>query len=239
VVNSELAIALLYAGLAGIAIPVGGAIARFEHIKPDWLEDEFRHSVIAFGGGVLIAAVAFVLVPDGTKHVGTAVALLAFAVGGVTFYLVDKTIEERGASAGQLLAMLMDFLPESLALGAILVTDRSAGALLALLMALQNLPESFNSYREIRQNAKTGSKRILAAFGAIGLLGPVMALIGYVFLHSMQAVLGTIMLFAAGGILYVTFQDIAPQARRQHGGLPSLGAVAGFLLGLAGFLMLH
>ena len=42
------------------------------------------------------------------------------------------------------------------------------------------------------------------------------------------------MLFAAGGILYLVFQDIAPQAKLAAHWGPPLGAVLGFALGLAG-----
>lgn len=42
------------------------------------------------------------------------------------------------------------------------------------------------------------------------------------------------MLFAAGGILYLTFQDIAPQVPLARHRGPPLGAMAGFALGLAG-----
>jgi ZIP family zinc transporter len=42
------------------------------------------------------------------------------------------------------------------------------------------------------------------------------------------------MLFAAGGILYVIFQDIAPQSKLKKHWAPPLGAVAGFLLGVLG-----
>jgi len=51
--------------IAGAAIPTGGFLAKVEMIRPPWLEAEFRHSVLAFGGGALIAAVALVLVPEG------------------------------------------------------------------------------------------------------------------------------------------------------------------------------
>lgn len=50
---------MLYAGLAGVAIPIGGLLARIEHLGPDWLENEFRHFVIAFGGGILLGAVSY------------------------------------------------------------------------------------------------------------------------------------------------------------------------------------
>jgi len=46
------------------------------------------------------------------------------------------------------------------------------------------------------------------------------------------------MLFAAGGILYSVFQDIAPQAKLDRHWLPALGAIAGFMLGLAGHMII-
>jgi len=45
------------------------------------------------------------------------------------------------------------------------------------------------------------------------------------------------MLFAAGGILYLIFQDIAPQSQMKHHWGPALGAVAGFCLGMLGRLL--
>ena len=44
--------------------------------------------------------------------------------------------------------------------------------------------------------------------------------------------LDAVLLFAAGGILYLTFQDIAPQSRLERHWAPPLGAVLGFALAL-------
>lgn len=60
---------ILYTLCAGAYIPLGGVLVYVEKIGPQWLENEFRHFVIAFGGSILIAAVAFVLVPEGTGYV--------------------------------------------------------------------------------------------------------------------------------------------------------------------------
>jgi ZIP family zinc transporter len=40
------------------------------------------------------------------------------------------------------------------------------------------------------------------------------------------------MSFAAGGILYLVFQDIAPQSKMQRHWAPPLGAVLGFAVGM-------
>ena len=148
---------LLYAALAGAMIPLGGLLAYFEHIRPSWLEQEFRHSVIAFGGGALLAAVALVLVPQGAEAVPVPVAVLSFAAGGVLFALIDHRLKQTGGTRSQLLAMLADFLPEATALGALFAAGSGSAPLLALLIALQNLPESFNAYRESRASGAPGA----------------------------------------------------------------------------------
>lgn len=47
------------------------------------------------------------------------------------------------------MAMMLDFLPEALALGAVFESDHRLCVLLALFIAAQNVPEGFNSFREI------------------------------------------------------------------------------------------
>jgi len=46
-----------------------------------------------------------------------------------------------------------------------------------------------------------------------------------------------VMLFSAGGILYLTFEDIASQAKLDRRFAPPMGAVLGFTLGLIGHLI--
>jgi ZIP family zinc transporter len=235
---TELQYAALLAALAGAAIPLGGLAARIERIRPYWLENEFRHSVIAFGGGALLAAVALVLVPEGSSRLSGWTAPVAFGVGGICFFLVDRLIEKRGKGAAQLIAMLLDFLPESFALGAVFAAGGATGPLLAFLIALQNFPEGFNAYRELRNAGRLRPAVVIWAFCALVLLGPLAAWFGFAYLRSAPEILGAIMLFAAGGILYLTFEDIAPQAYLERHWAPPLGAVAGFMLGMAGEAMI-
>ena len=216
---SDFEIALLYTVLAGAAIPLGAALACVEKINPAWLEQEFRHSVIAFGGGALLAAVSFVLVPEGSDHLSAASAVISLLVGGLCFFLLDRIINRRGGSASQLVAMISDFVPE------------------ALLIALQNLPEGFNAFREITANTGRRSTTLIV-FSALALLGPLAAWLGYTFFVERPEALGMMMLFASGGILFLIFQDIAPQARLERSWAPPLGAVCGFALGLLGHMLI-
>ena len=129
-----------------------------------------------------------------------------------------------------------DFLPESLALGGMFAADADGAILLALLIGLQNLPEGFNAWRELTM-ARVRAIKVLALMVLLALLGPVCGIVGWFWLVDHDAVLGAIMLFAAGGILYLTFQDIAPQAHLEQHWAPPLGAVFGFALALLGSLV--
>jgi ZIP family zinc transporter len=159
----------------------------------------------------------------------------------VCFYGLDRVIQSHGGRFSQLIAMVSDFIPEAMALGAILLEDKGSALLLVLLIGLQNLPEGFNAYREIyNSKGNTLSKsRIVLAFACMALLGPLSAWLGFEILVNQPFILGGIMLFASGGILYLTFQDIAPQVPLEKHWMPAQGAVAGFALGLVGHLLVQ
>nr|WP_166269290.1 divalent cation transporter [Marinobacter caseinilyticus] len=247
---TSLAPMVLMATVAGAAIPAGALLARIENLGPAWLEKEFRHSVIAFGGGALLSAVALVLVPESVNALSTAWIALAMISGGLLFGLLDAALAKAKGSASQLIAMLADFIPEAMALGAMFAAGGNGAMLLALLIALQNLPEGFNAFREMtatEQPAHFHRKRtaqgmsampVLLMFVLLVPLGPLAGLAGHYWLASHPAVLGFIMLFASGGILYLVFQDIAPQARLEKHWAPSFGAVLGFLFGVMGHIYL-
>lgn len=229
---------ILLSLVAGAAMPIGALCARLDLVHPLFLGDAWRHFIVAFGGGALISAVALILIPEGTSKLSPAPAAFCFAVGGIFFYWLDNYLNKLKSSAGQLVAMLSDFIPEAIALGAAFAAGESFGLLLVLLMVLQNLPEGFNAYEELCKSAKLRPNTIVLAFAGLALVGPIAAAIGYYLLAQQHELMGGLMLFASAGILYLVFQDIAPESKINHQGMPALGAVAGFLLGLVGHMLI-
>ncbi len=228
---------VILAGLAGAAIPVGAAVGYLDQTHREKQHEDLHHAVIAFGGGVLLAAVALVLVPGGEHEVGVVGLVVAFGGGAVLVLLIDRAIERRGGAASNALAMVMDFVPEAIALGAVLGSGAPGGALLALLIGLQNLPEGFNSFRELC-GAGIGRGPALAMLAPLALLGPAAAVAGFWLLADQPVLLAYLFLAAAGAIVYLIFHDLAPQALRRGHWLPTMGAVAGFLVGLVGEALL-
>ncbi len=80
--------------------------------------------------------------------------------------------------------------------------------------------------------------RIILAFSSLALAGPVAAAIGYYLLAQQDELMGGLMLFASAGILYLVFQDVAPESKLKSKNMPALGAVSGFMLGLIGNMLL-
>ncbi len=228
-----------FTAAAAACILVGGLIARIERIRPLWLENELRHSVIAFGGGVMIYAVALVLVPEGTRYLPSSIgATAALLSGGLAFFLVERFLGIRRRETPQFSAMLLDYLPESLALGGMFALGVPAAPLLAVLIGLQNLPEGFNAFRELNSLPHFGPRKILLLMCVLIPLGPLMGALGWFYAADHTAFLGGSMLFASGGILYLLFQDIAPQSRLARHWAPALGAVLGFAAGMMGKLLI-
>ena len=229
---------LLYTTASGSCILIGGLIGRAERIRPLWLEQELRHSIIAFGGGVLMAAIAFVLVPEGQAYFSYPMwGVAIFLLGGLVFMQVERLLSAKRRHLPQSIAMLLDFIPESVAMGGMFALGSPSAPLLALFIGLQHLPEGFNAYREILAVAGDRARRTLIIMSLMILPGPVAGLLGWYIAPAFPEFIGATMLFASGGILYLLFQDIAPQSRLERHWAPTLGAVRGFCLAMVAELL--
>ncbi|MDV6316589.1 ZIP family metal transporter [Idiomarina sp. HP20-50] len=216
---------------AGLMALFGGFLAHLEGNANTVVKREFVHGITAFGGGILLAAVAFALVPEGMKELNAWQLTGLFAAGGVTFCLIDAWLQNNEGNVAQFMAMVLDFVPEAISLGAVFAANPKMGILLAIFIAAQNFPEGFNAYRELKA-AKLTTKTALFGLLGVSFFGPLAAIMGYWWLSDSPHITASIMSFAAGGILYLVFQDIAPEAKMRRHWVPALGAVLGFILGM-------
>ncbi len=227
---------ILLTFFAGFSSVLGAIFASKLNIKRKSIHKNIEHFIISFGGGALLSAVALVLVPEGIRHSSMATLIISFLVGGCLFAYLDNFLAKSNLPYSNLVAMFSDFLPEALALGASCAVGGPSAILIAVLIALQNFPEGFSAYKEMAHGGIKG-RSILLTLTFVSFMGPVAGLIGFYFLAQLPEVTSIIMLFASGGILYIVFQDIAPEAKLDSQWIPSLGAVCGFLLGVIGHVL--
>jgi ZIP family zinc transporter len=224
---------IVYSLISGATVVFGGFLAKLKILPDNELGRDISHGVIAFGGGVLVAAVALVLVPKGMEILSLPPLVFTFFLGSVCFLLLDRFIARHGGRAAQIMAMLLDFIPEALALGAIFSTDKQTGLLLVIFIGLQNLPEAYNSFEDLLRSGFSPNKALLVLV-PFSLTGVAAAIIGYSFLSGHQELVASLMTFSGGAILYLIFQDIAPMAKLRNHWTPAAGATLGFMLGMIG-----
>jgi ZIP family zinc transporter len=234
---SEITIGIILSLFAGLTMTVGAWLASIKLCHSYWKREELKHAIIAFGGGALISAIAFVLIPEGTLHQSHLSSLITFGVGGVCFMFIDMLLAKSGSKLAQFFAMMLDFIPEAIILGVVIIGGNVNQAIfITIVIAAQNLPEGYAAYTEMVKDKKA-KKNLLLKFLIVGLTGPIYFLFGaYIFSEAPMA-LSMTTTFCAGGILYLVFEDVSPNAVMKKHFLPPLGAVAGFMVGLAGFLM--
>ena len=76
----DLTIIIIYSFFSGITVFFGGLLSSFfeKYFQKGLIKEIILHSSISFGAGIMIAAVAFVLVPKGIEELDILPILFMF-----------------------------------------------------------------------------------------------------------------------------------------------------------------
>jgi ZIP family zinc transporter len=221
---------LLFAGIASAAL-VFGAVAGMWWKPPDVV----LAALLAFSGGALTAALAFELFEESFRHGGLLTSSLGLLAGAAVFIGVDVFLSRNargGASdaAGLtiLAAVVLDGVPENLALGATLAAGGGSVALLAAIFA-SNFPEALVGARSMRDEGRSkGFALATWCVAAVVLAGAIVAGASALTQVS-ESTLSVILAFAGGAVLASLANTVFPKAYRDGGPWVAFATVAGFL----------
>lgn len=197
---------------------------------------------LGYSGGVMVSLLAFDLMPEALELGGTVLPLVFMITGAVTIMAMDLVLphshhlssdreSSRFARTAYVVALgiAMHDLPEGLAVGAGLASNSSLGPRVAALMFLHNVPEGMAVAGPLACLGKSRKDMILVS-AATGLPSVIGAAIGAFFSGLSPAVLSASLAFAAGAMLFVTFDEVIPDAEElSEGHSGTLGAVAGVI----------
>lgn len=213
-----------------------------------------------FGGGLLIAALAFELVPEADERAGAGVTVLGFGVGTLVYLGADAwlarnsatsamrrsghaaasgrpmtmTRDDCAAARGEAIAagLAVDGVPESVALGLTIAEGELGLALLAGIL-VGNVVEAYGAAQPIIVGGRT-RRFALGLIGTIA-LGVLAATVvgGTVLADVDETVVGFLEALAAGAVLAVVLVSIVPHAFSEVSRWVAASAAAGFLLGFA------
>lgn len=201
-------------------------------------------SIMAYGSGVLIAAICFEQIPEALRLGGHLPTLGGMLAGGLMFVLANEWLEHlekghRAAGAGSLLGLLiaagafLDGIPESLGLGLGLLDGGSVSVMLLVAIFLSNLPEGLASAAGLRQDGRS-RLWIFSLWGVIVLLSGLAAMAGPGLFADLSPLwLAFALGFSGGAVLCMLVDTLIPEAFAETHALTGLITLAGFMTALA------
>ena len=215
-------------------------------------------TVTAFGGGILLAAIALELVPEADDGAGAALTAAGLLAGTLIYVGADAWLNREpgmramrrsghAAAAGRPMTMrgghaeaargesiaagiFVDGVPESLALGLTIAEGELGVALLAGIL-LGNLVESYGAAQPILAGGRSRSF-VLRLLGGIGTaLAAATVLGGTVLADASPSLVGTAQAVAAGAVLAVISIAIVPHAFSEVSSRVATATVIGFIAG--------
>jgi ZIP family zinc transporter len=221
------------------------------------LPERVAATVTAFGGGILLAAVALELVPEADREAGPALTAAGLLAGTLVYVGADAWLNRdpgmrtmrrsaHAAAAGRPMetspahgeaargesiaaGLFIDGVPESLALGLTIAEGEVGAALLAGIL-VGNVVEAYGAAQPIRRGRGAGFAIVL--LGLIGLALAVATVLGATVLAGASpALVGTAQAVAAGAVLAVITIAIVPHAFDEVSGLVAFATVLGFVGG--------
>ena len=218
--------AFLWGAVASSSLILGGLIAlRFP------IEKRLLGLIMAFGSGVLISAVAYELVEEAfDAGAGSGGLALGLAGGALTYFAGDALIGRVGnqqsnasAAGGSALAIvlgiILDGIPESIALGLTLLGGGGVSIAFLVAVFLSNMPEAIAATAGLKEGGWE-PRKIMGLWVSVTLVAGVAAMLGYIFLDGASARgIAFVNAFAAGAILTMLADTLMPEAF-EHGGKP-------------------
>lgn len=197
--------------------------------------------LLGFAAGVMgVASIAGLLIPA-TEEGSTLAVLSGLAVGAGLLGVVRSRLDPHttfmgrsgpGATTSALvfLVLFVHSLPEGFAIGTAFSSDRAGLSLFVILaIAIQNIPEG-TSVAIPMEAAGFGRTRIFWAAVGTSAPQPVGALVAYLLVEQIQALLPFSFAFAAGAMLALIAVELLPKA---YAGPGRLGPSGGLALGAA------
>jgi len=244
--------ALAWGLLGGGALVIGAAVTWFVAVPRQVIA-----SVMAFGAGVLISALAFDLAAEAADTGGLVPTVAGFLGGGAAFVLANGALARRGAKhrkrsgghrpaetdpggSGSAIAIgaLLDGIPESIVLGISLLGGSGVSTAIVAAVFLSNVPEGMSSAAGMKADGRS-ARYVFGVWTAIALASGASAGLGYATLGSASpAVVAVFTAVAAGAILTMVADTMIPEAfERTHlltGFITSLGFLTAFTISRLG-----
>lgn len=233
--------------LAGSALLVGALVGYLVRVPRGVVA-----SVMGFGSGVLLSAVSFDLIAEAHELGGLLATAVGAALGALVYTAANVALAKRGArhrkrsgglqpseseqsGSGTAIAVgaLLDGIPESVVIGASLLSGGGVSVVTVAAVFISNVPEGLSSAAGMRRAGRS-RRYVFGLWIAIAVVSGLASMAGYGLLaDAAPQWLAAITAFAGGAILSMVADTMIPEAFDDAHLLVGLVTVAGFLTAFA------
>jgi ZIP family zinc transporter len=231
--------AFLWAALAASALVVGAlAGLTMKRIPSNWIG-----LALAFGAGALFSSIAFELTVEAFESGGFPILAAGLAAGALTYFGGNRWLKHRGRPRRRhqsepqvesqglsiVLGAVLDGIPESIVLGAMLLTGGAVSPAFFAAVLLSNVPEGFSASADLRREGREPGW-ILGLWLIVVVASGASAAIAWLLLDETGLAIPFVQAFAAGGLLTMLVDTMIPEAYEDSGDRAGLVTVLGFAL---------
>ena len=222
------------------------------------LPERVAATITAYGGGILLAAIAFELVPEADREAGAGLTALGLIAGTLVYVGADTwltrdesmasmrrsahraaagrpmtmSIDRAEAARGESIAagIFVDGVPESIALG-LTIAEGEIGLALLVGVLIGNVVEAYGAAQPIiaSGHSRRFTITLLAAIGFALAFATVLG--GTVLSGASGELIGSAQAIAAGAVLAVVSIAIVPHAFEEVSSRVAVATVVGFITG--------
>jgi zinc transporter, ZIP family len=197
---------------------------------------------IGFSTGIMVLISLFELVPESLNLLGPAPTGLSVGLGAVLILSLHAVIPHVHLGREQpptlelrttyliVFGLILHDVPEGFAMANAFLASPSLGLLVALAIALHNIPEEFAM--AVPAVAIKNRTLLFKAACLSGLAEPAGAILGLFAVHLNPALNPSLMAFAAGAMVMISFLELVPMARKY-------GRMKYFAMGVAGSALIY
>lgn len=181
---------------------------------------------IGFSTGIMVIVSLRELVPEAQEGIGTPGTGISLILGAALLWVANLAmphshlIREHDLADTRLIksvylvivGLILHDVPEGFAMANAYIASPSLGVIVALAIALHNLPEEFAM--AVPAVALRRKRFLIGAAVLSALAEPLGAILGLLAVAASPSLNGYFMAFAAGAMLFVSFHELVPMAKR-------------------------
>lgn len=233
---------LLLGSLNWFATAVGSTVV---FVNNKWLNNFGYENILAISAGIMLSASFWsLLLPaiemaEEYNQLSGVTCSIGFLLGIFFLFVISKYTEKSAKKENTLLitAIAIHNIPEGFIVG-VLVSGLAASSsslelfsviTLSLAIGLQNIPEGLAVSLPLSNNGMSKLKSFNCG-QLTGLIEPISAIIGYLFISNFPILLPYSLAFAAGSMIYVVVNELVPEATSNNNSKAIIWFSFGFVI---------